>query len=341
MLFSGKITNSFLVFLDRHGVDSEKIFELTDLPTEFLREPSCWIPAQDVEKFIAGIDREFGATFQEALPTLVGHQCHQLRSWGVLDSVIKMMQKPQDLFLQPHRFLSYFVSPAPPVANVKRFPESITFDLPISNQEFPCVSEFIRSALEVLPCYLGRNQAQADWRQTTIEISWSESQSDLLKEEDLGPNYKPELVQNLMQALEESQRQIEDLRHQLSTQHETERPQPIPATDTEFVQGLRAHLVRARGHMMRMSDYLVRSQQLVTLLIGQDRLTRQVQEAMKRVDWDYVKTQSSQVAQETADLLTQFERELNQRLRSNSKSASPLATTAATAQRTLDLEAHS
>jgi hypothetical protein len=332
MLFSGKITNSFLVCLDRHGVDSEKIFELTDLPTEFLREPSCWIPAQDVEKFLAGIESEFGAKFPESVATLVGHQCHTLRSWGVLDSVIKMMQKPQDLFLQPHRFLSYFVSPAPPVGNVQREEEAISFDLPISNQEFPLVTEFLRSALEVLPCYLGRNQAQVRWKQTRIQISWSESQqSGLLKEEDLSPNYKPELVQNLMEALEESQRQIEDLRAQLSSA-ESERPQPIPATDTEFVQGMRTHLVRARGQMMRMSDYLVRSQQLVTLLIGQDRLDRQVQEAMRRVDWDYVKSQSAQVAQDTADLLTHFEQELNQRLRPAKKNAS--------AQRTLDLESH-
>lgn len=337
MLFSGKITNSFLVFLDRHGVDSEKIFELTDLPTEFLREPSCWIPAQDVEKFIASIEREFGSTFQECLPTLVGHQCHTLRSWGVLDSVIKMMSKPQDLFLQPHRFISYFVSPAPPVGNVVRDVDSISFDLPIDNQEFPCFSEFIRSALEVLPVYLGRNQAQVRWKGTKLNISWSDSQSDMLKEEDLSPNYKPELVQNLMQALEESQRQIEDLRQQLS-QGEGAIAQPIPATDTEFVQGLRAHVVRARGHMMRLSDYLVRSQQLVTMLIGQDRMDRQVQEAMRRVDWDYVKSQSSQVAQETADLLTQFERELNQRLRSsnNNNKVRP----APPIQRTLDLEAH-
>lgn len=333
MLFSGKITNSFLVFLDRHGVDSEKLFELTDLPTEFLREPSCWIPAEDVEKFIAAMDREFGPMFQEGLPTMVGHHCHELRSWGVLDSVIKMMQKPQDLFLQPHRFISYFVSPAPPVGNVKRGEDSISFELPISNHDFPLVSEFIRSALEVLPCYLGRNQAQASWDEGHIQISWSNSQSDLLNEEDLSPNYKPELVQNLMQALDESQRQVEELRSQLST-GESVRPQPILATDTEFVQGLRAHLARVRGHMMRVSDYLVRSQQLVTLLVAQGRMDRQVQEAMKRVDWDYVKTQSPQVAQETADLLTEFERELNQRLR-------PARKTQKSPQRSLDLEAHS
>jgi len=315
MLFSGKITNSFLLFLDGRDVDSEKLFELTDLPTEFLREPSCWIPAEDVEKFIAIIDREFGAHFSDGpLPTQVGHKCHELRSWGVLDSVIKMMQTPQDLFLQPHRFLSYFVSPAPPVGNLVREASAVSFDLPISNQEFPLVTEFLRSAVEVLPCYIGRSQASVDWQQSRIHISWTESQNDLLKEHDLAPNYKPELVQNLMHALEESQRQIDDLRSQLSVGL-SDKPMPIQGTETEFVQGLRAYVVRTRGHMMRLSDYLVRSQQLVTLLIGQDRMDRQVQEAMKRVDWDYVKTQSSQVAQETADLLTHFERDLNKRIR--------------------------
>lgn len=316
MLFSGKITNSFLLFLDRRDVDSEKLFELTDLPTEFLREPSCWIPAEDVEKFIAVIDREFGGHFQEGpLPTLVGHQCHELRSWGVLDSVIKMMQTPQDLFLQPHRFLSYFVSPAPPVANLVRESDQVSFDLAITDQEFPLVAEFLRSALEVLPCYIGRSPAQVRWQHSRIHISWSESQSDLLKEHDIAPNYKPELVQNLMQALEESQRQIEDLRSQLSLSAANDKPMPIQGTETEFVQGLRAYVVRTRGHMMRLSDYLVRSQQLVTLLIGQNRMDRQVQEAMKRVDWEYVKAQSAQVAQETADLLTHFERDLNSRIR--------------------------
>jgi hypothetical protein len=315
MLFSGKITNSFLVYLDRKGIDTEKLFELTDLPSEFLREPSCWIPCDDMEKFIVAIDREFGALFSDGhLPTLVGHSCHELRSWGVLDSVIKMMQKPQDLFFQPQRFLSYFVSPAPPLGSVLRNSDSVEFDLPISSQEYPMVAEFLRSALEVLPCYLGRSPAQVKWSQTHMQISWSESQSDLLPEDDLGPNYKPELVQSLMQALEDSQRQIEDLRQQLSLR-DSEKPRPVPAVESEVIQGLRAHVTRTRGHMMRLSDYLVRSQQLVTLLVGQNRLDRQVQEAMKRVDWDYVKVQSSQVAQEVADLLTQFERELNQRLR--------------------------
>lgn len=316
MLFSGKITNSFLVFLERKGVDSGRLYELTDLPTEFLRDSSTWIPAQDVEKFLNSIEREYSASFPEGLANEAGHHCHELRAWGVLDSVIRMMQKPQDLYLQPQRFISYFVSPAPPVANVVRGKDSISFDIPISNQEFPQASEFLRSALEVLPCYLGRDQAQARWTQQRISISWSDSQEPLLKEADLSQNFKPELVQNLMQALEEAQRQVEDLRKQVvENAGGLQAPQSL---ESEFVQGLRTYVVRTRGHMMRLTDYLVRSQQLVTLLIGQGRMDRQVQEAMKRVDWNYVKSQSTHVAQEVADLLTEFEQELNQRVKPRS-----------------------
>ena len=53
----------------------------------------------------------------------------------------------------------------------------------------------------------------------------------------------------------------------------------------------------------------------MTLLVGQDRMDRQVTEAMKQVDWNYVKSQSSHVAQEVADLLSEFERDLNQRVK--------------------------
>ena len=82
---------------------------------------------------------------------------------------------------------------------------------------------------------------------------------------------------------------------------------------------------------MKLSDYLVRSQQLVTLLVGQDRMNRQVQEAMRRVDWEYIKLQSSPVAQEIADLMSDFEREVTMKTRPQKNKPSVKL------QRTLDL----
>jgi hypothetical protein len=324
MLFSGKITNSFLVFLERSAKDLEPVLEMTEVPSEFLRDPSCWIPAADVEKFLAAIDKELSPSFNECLPSLVGHACSDLRAWGVLDSVIRMMNQPQDLFLQPQRFISYFVSPAPPIANLVRQADSISFDIPISDQEFPNVTEFLRSALEVLPKYIGHSSAGVKWSGHRITINWAQAQDKFLSEEDLTPNYKPELVQSLMHALEDSQRQLVELKSQIGLGGAApEGIPPMPEMDPEFQQQLRAYVVKVRGQLMKLTDYLVRSQQLVTLLIGQDRMNRQVQEAMRRVDWEYIKLQSSPVAQEIADLLSDFEREVNAKSSASSKSTKP------------------
>jgi hypothetical protein len=334
MLFSGKITNSFLCYLDRAGKDLEGAFELTDVPSEFLRDPSCWVPAEDVEKLLTALEKKHGPSFSESLPSLVGHNCSELRAWGVLDSVIRMMAQPQDLFLQPQRFISYFVSPAPPIANLVRKAEFISFDLPISDQEFPNVTEFLRSALEVLPRYIGHSAANATWAGHRITINWAQAQDKFLSEEDLTPNFKPELVQSLMHALEDSQRQIVELKSQIG---QPQSATPVLAEmDPEFQAQLRAYVVKVRGQLMKLTDYLVRSQQLVTLLVGQDRVNRQVQEAMRRVDWEYIKLQSSPVAQEIADLLSDFEREVNAKAGSNSKPAKTKNNTISL-QRTLDI----
>lgn len=333
MLFSGKITNSFLVFLDRNGQDLDRLPELTNLPSEFLRDSSCWMRATEVEMFLAAMDKEYGTAFNDSLALLVGHQCNELRAWGVLDSVIRMMSQPQDLFLQPQRFISYFVSPAPPIADLIRKEESVSFDIPISDQEFPFVTEFLRSAMEVLPRYLGHEAAQVVWQGNRLTINWSPAQEKFLPEADLTQNFKPELVQSLMAALEESQRQISDLKNQIG-QATTAPMAPVSTEiDPEFQAHLRAYVVKVRGHLMKLADYLVRSQQLVTLLVGQDRMNRQVQEAMRRVDWEYIKLQSSPVAQEIVDLLSDFEREVTAKVRPPKRSSpQPIPL-----QRTLDL----
>jgi hypothetical protein len=336
MLFSGKITNAFLVHLERNSKDLEPVLEMTEVPSEFLRDPSCWIPAEDVEKFLAALEK---SNSEECSASLVGHACSDLRAWGVLDSVIRMMNQPQDLFLQPQRFISYFVSPAPPIANVTRKEESISFDIPISDQEFPCTTEFLRSALEVLPRYIGHSAAVVKWSGHRITINWSQAQDKMLSEEDLTPNYKPELVQSLMHALEDSQRQLTELKSQMGSSASIPLPSPEPVAceiDPEFQQQLRAYVVKVRGQLMKLTDYLVRSQQLVTLLVGQDRMNRQVQEAMRRVDWEYIKLQSSPVAQEIADLLSDFEREVNAKATSTPKPSKPKAP-AVKLQRTLDI----
>lgn len=306
MYFSGKITNSFIQYLSRHGIDIERLFELTELPTEFLQDPSCWLKAADVEAFLSIIDREFAAKFQDAnIMTTVGHDCLELRAWGVLDGVLKMMQKPSDIYSQPQRFISYFVSPAPPIGNLVREEEGISFDLPISNHEFPLATEYLRAALEALPLYVGKNMAAVRWQQTKLAVSWSEAQASLLAEPDFV--VKPELIQELVTSLEEAQRDLETQKQIVLSQtqelellrKQSQSPPKALETAAEVRQFDEESAGYIRNHILRLSDYLTRAQQLVTLLVKQDRMDRQVQEAMRRVDWDYVSVQYREVVEQS------------------------------------------
>ena len=328
MHFSGKITNSLISCLEKSGKDYGSLYELTDIPTEFLRDPSCWIPATSVENFIQKIEQEFTSTtpgVENSLVTTAGSQCYQLRAWGVLDSVLKMMQNPQDIYLQPHRFISYFISPAPPVIHMTREEEGLTFELPISNTEFPLVTEYLRSALETLPMYLGRQQSHVSWRGNRVCISWSDSQNGLLSQEDLEHQYKPELMRNIVGSLEEAQKKIEELNRELLERNEqiqkyqeaeaVMKQQSNPSAQSissellpsETVTHLRAYASRIRGQLLKLSDYVARSQQLVTILVGQSPENRQVKELMKRLDWDYVRSQHAHVTQDVVNLLEDFE----------------------------------
>ena len=63
---------------------------------------------------------------------------------------------------------------------------------------------------------------------------------------------------------------------------------------------------------MHLSDYLVRAQQLVTLLVGQGRQDRQVKEAMRRVDWVHVQSHFTNVVQEGLDHIQKIPSEIRQ-----------------------------
>jgi hypothetical protein len=60
-----------------------------------------------------------------------------------------------------------------------------------------------------------------------------------------------------------------------------------------------------KGNVSKLSDYMVRAQQLITMLVGQDRLKPAIKEAMRRVDWERVKSQYPLTVQESRELLDQ------------------------------------
>lgn len=319
VLFSCKITHSIITYLDRRGEDLELLYEKCDWPAEFLRDPSCWLEADKMENILRQIDFDYGRNVQnpEGFIVAVGHQCKDLRAWGVLDSVLRMVQTPKDLFAQPERFLSYFVSPAPPVGEIRRSSDSVSFVLPVSEEQFPRVTSYLRAALEALPTYINKPMATVRWDNSRLMISWSEQQASLFGEaQNTELSLHPELVRNILLNLESSQKQLEEMKLELleKDQEITSLKDKLAAVSIQPAQvsqeGVSAALLpqMARGldrelsgplsrvlnDLYRLGDYMARGQQLITLLIAQGRQTPQVQEAMRRVDWNLVSSEGPQ-----------------------------------------------
>lgn len=305
MLFSCKITNSVLISLDRRGEDLTAIYETCDWPAEFLRDPSSWLEADKMEQLLAGLEAQFGPTLglQVPLVTDVGHQSKDLRAWGVLDSVLRMVQAPQDLFAQSERFLSYFISPAPPTGEVKRTADSVSFVLPVSEERFPHVTNFLCAAFEALPTYINKPMANVSWENSCVTIKWAEKQESLFTETEKAElSLRPELVNSILTNLESSQKELEETKIRLiESERELDRLRtgqafaagtlvPLPgAIVSESPESHAEQSVSTALHeLYRLGDYFARGQQLVTMLIAQGRQTPQVKEAMRRVDWPFV-----------------------------------------------------
>ena len=256
-----------------------------------------------MEGLLKQIDLEYGRGPQneEHVITAGGHQCKDLRSWGVLDSVLRMVQTPKDLFAQPERFLSYFISPAPPLGEIQRGQNSVSFVLPVSEEQFPLVTSYLRAALEALPSYIAKPMASVSWDNSRVTITWSENQPSLFNEaQDADLTLRPELVRNILFNLESSQKQIDELKRTVIEKDDEilDLRQKIStgASQSGAPQILAPQKLQEVLHeLYRLGDYVARGHQLITLLIGQGRQTRQVEEAMRRVNWDYVSTAGPQL----------------------------------------------
>ena len=297
----------------------EGVYACTELPAELMHDPIRWLEAQDVENFLSAIEKEYCNNFPgENLIQLMGHTCASLNSWGTLDSVLKMMQKPQDVFVQPERFVSYFVSPPPPIGGLNKGNDYISFELPISTDEFPFVTEYLRASIEALPTFMNQEMAHVIWRGTKIEVNWSSRQATFFESSEQWHNIDPEFMQSLISSLEKSEKELEDkstqvieqekLIQKLSVEVENLRSSNFSLAKTQDVtvplaprkrERLKTRVNNIRGEVARLSDYLARSQQLVTLLIAQDRMSPQVKEAMRRMDWEKIVKNYPQILDQT------------------------------------------
>ncbi len=326
MHFSCKISNAVLTILEDQGEDLTPLYEQTSLSVELLRDSSYWISAPDMENFMEVVSR-IPLKGDGNILKRAGAEGPELHAWGVLDSVLRMMPRPQEIFNQPEQFLSYFISPKPPIENLRRDENSISFDLPLPAEQYPLVTTYLKAAFESLPVYVGQPPAICDWEGITITLNWSSQQSSMISE-SVGHQVSPALFQSLIDDLQKTQREREDLQKYVSDleekirDYEKQRLKISLVEDAEAKKpaisptllphaGSLSHLSfdsESPGYVLsqnlaRLHDYMVRAQQLITMLAAQGKMTSAVKEAMRRVDWEFVKAQYPRTVSESMDLV--------------------------------------
>ena len=178
MHFSGKITNSFFVFLNRYGLDTSIFFEITPLEIDFIREPDSWMDAKQVELLLRNIRGAYQQGFLDKdLVRTVGHNAPHLKSWGVLDSSLDFFNSPKAIYEKLDKFLGFFISPAPLIYNKDNNREFFSFEINFNKAQYPTVKNYLLAVLEILPVFFGKGQTEARWENTTVKIYHPQEQT--------------------------------------------------------------------------------------------------------------------------------------------------------------------
>lgn len=317
MYFSCKVSNAVLAYLESKGEDLSRLYEMPLPATEHLRDPSAWLSAPEMETLLETLRALELPRSGADLLTAAGMAGPALRPWGVLDSVLRMMPRPQEIFHQPERFLSYFISPEPPIENLRRTDQELSFDLPLPAEQYPHVTAYLKAAFESLPLYVGQGQARCEWNDIHLKIFWPEPSATMFVE-DPGHQVSPELLrsvveghQRLQRELEERNREIQSKEEELTRLRADLARGPLPESGSVSAASLLAEWSmeapppthQIGQNLARLHDYMVRAQQLITVLTGLSKSAPAVKELLRRLDWDHVKAQYPRTIAESVEAL--------------------------------------
>jgi hypothetical protein len=310
MHFSCKITHAILAHLESEKIDLSMFFSESDIPWELLRDSSYWMRAPDMEAFLERLDLTTNTLIS------AGHHTPKNRVWGVLDSVLRMMPQPQEIFQQPEKFLGYFISPEPPIENLNRSSSGLSFNIPLPAEQYPLVTTYLKAAFESLPVYIGQTAAHCEWTDIHFKIDWPSAQQSILSEQQ-DRQISPQLMQDVIRQLQESSKDLEEKNRELQRRNEELQRFAQHPANVDSVTGLREVIQQdfsqfefmkrpvhqVAQNLSRLHDYMVRAHQLVILLTAGQKQTAGIKEAFRRVDWEIVKSQYPQIILESLETL--------------------------------------
>jgi hypothetical protein len=324
---SCKISNAILSYYEKQGLDLSSHFENFSAPIEILSDPNCWLKADEMENFLKQVGPIVERHSAKDWLQNVGHATPELYAWGVLDSVLKMMPKPQEMWSLPERFLGYFISPQPPVAEIKRTEMTLQFDLPVTSEQYPLITSYLRFAFESLPSYIGREQASVVWDGFHLRMDWSTLQNSIFDEQpDPGYHISPDLLRSVVTDLEKTHRDLEIQNSRLEqrnsellrAQSELEKQLQNKILISEKVLHVKTETKinsevkdmsseELRHELGRLNDYMTRAQQVIQIMASMDGASSRqkipVSELLRRVDWSQIPSQFSQTMKRCFEII--------------------------------------
>lgn len=323
--FSCKITHAILTHLESSKnpneissndvLDTSLIAADSEFNWEKLRDGSFWMKAPDMEMFL----ERFVPNNQILIEA--GHATPRLKVWGALDSVLRMMPRPQEIFHQPEKFLGYFISPEPPVENIVRSENGISFDIPLPAEQYPLVTTYLKAAFEALPVYVGLAPGACQWNHVHFHLLWPQAQQNILTDANQEQHQvSPDLLREVIQQLQQNTHDLEIKNRELQRRNEEllqmaqqgpslyaedfgSKQMSLSMSDFDFVEANQKPVHNIAQNISKLHDYMVRAHQLVTLLTAGQKATPGMKAAFHRVDWDIVKSQYPQIILESLDLL--------------------------------------
>ena len=189
MYFSGKITNSFFSFLQRYELDTSQFFEMTPLEIDFIRDPSSWMDADQVELLLRNIQRAYQQRFiDKDLVATVGHNAPDLESWGELDTSFSFFDNSQEIYKKLDKILAYFISPQIVIYDQEEGEKVFSFKTDFNKEKYPTITEYLKAVLETLPVFLGGEQTEVKWEKEKVKIYYTQDQTLLLPLKSLQKN---------------------------------------------------------------------------------------------------------------------------------------------------------
>ncbi len=295
----------------------EQLYDGYDWSIGFLRDPGQWLEADKLESVLGTLEEIERSLQPHELSeghgdyfTRLGHESPRLKAWGALDSVLRILPHPRELYAQPERFLGQFVSPMLPPRFFERSESRVSFRFDFPVDRFPRSARFLKAVLEALPEFIGSGRAHAphahvEWIGDRVLIDWSDRQVGFEATPQSGltePVLSPELARTILADLASSQREVEiararvkELEQQLEL-HKAQSPENVSLDEASASAGSDERVRAALHEVYRFNDYFARAQQMITLLSRPGVRAPEIEGLHRRMSWNQVQREATECA---------------------------------------------